>query len=529
MPAPAIDRVLERHLAAMVNSRERGLVSGGRRGLERESLRVTPDGQLARTPHPKVLGSALTHPSITTDFSESLIELVTPTFFGNAELQDFLTELHAFVIQNLGGEWLWPSSMPVELAGEDEIPIARYGSSHTGQFKHVYRRGLKLRYGGMMQAIAGVHYNYSFPKDFWPVYADISESRDAGADFISAKYFDLLRNFRRHGWLLLWLFGASPAFCSSFLQGRSDDALKTLGKDTLYAPWGTSLRMSDLGYRNRNQSVAPVSVNALSEYLRDVQHAVHTPHPPFAALGVKVGDEWRQLNANILQIENEYYSSVRPKRVPRAGEHMSEALARRGVEYVEVRVLDANPYEPTGVCVRELQLVEALLLLLLLQDSPPLDTSEQEALDRNYLAVARRGREPGVMLERNGRKVPLVDWAQQLLEGMEATCELLDGTHPDKPYTAALRAQGSMKDAEGTGPAVRWLREMRERDCGFAELGRSYSKAHHDTLEAYTISPDALERLERTAIESLEKQSKIESSDKGTFDEYVARYFASGQ
>ncbi|HTP39059.1 MAG TPA: glutamate--cysteine ligase [Steroidobacteraceae bacterium] len=527
MPARAIDRTLERRLAALVNSREPGIVQAGRRGLEREALRVTPAGRLARTPHPRALGSALTHPSITTDFSESLIELVTPTFHDNASLQEFLLGLHAFVVRHLDGELLWASSMPCEIAGQDEIPIARYGSSHAGQFKHIYRRGLKNRYGAMMQAIAGVHFNYSFPNSFWPAYADLCQSHDHGADFISARYIDLLRNFRRHGWLLSWLFGASPALCSSFLPGQRATGLQQGAAGTLLAPCGTSLRMSDLGYRNRDQSAVTVSVNALSEYLRDLRHAVNTPHAAFAKIGVKVDGEYRQLNANILQIENEYYSSIRPKRVPRAGEHMSQALSRRGVEYIEVRALDLNPYEPTGVSLRELHLVEAFLLLLLLQDSPPLDSSEQEALDRNFLAVARDGREPGLVLERNGRRTELVGWAAELLEGLQATCELLDGTHPERPYSGALNSLGGPGAAAENGPAARWLREMRENRSGFADLALSYSRQHRDTLAAYSLSDAVRQRLEAQAIESLEQQSRREAADTGSFDDYLRNFFES--
>ncbi|MDE2220869.1 MAG: glutamate--cysteine ligase, partial [Gammaproteobacteria bacterium] len=316
-----IDRVFERRLAALVNTRERGAaLAGGRRGLEREGLRVSPAGRVSQQGHPPQLGSALCNAHITTDFSEALLELVTPTFNDNAALAQYLGDLHHFVMRYLGDELLWAGSMPGEIDGESEVPIARYGRSHRGHFKEVYRRGLQTRYGGLMQAIAGAHYNYSFPERFWPQWAEMLEARGADPGFVSAGYFDLLRNYRRHGWLALYLFGVSPALCASFAPAPRDPELQPLGPGTLHLPHATSLRMSDLGYRNRDQSAVRVSVNSLADYLRDLQHATHTVHPPFAALGVCVDGQYRQLNANILQIENEYYSNIRPKRAPAAGE-----------------------------------------------------------------------------------------------------------------------------------------------------------------------------------------------------------------
>src|SRR5471030_3290307 len=222
MSASGVDRVFERRLAALSNSREQQLLAFGRRGLERESLRVRPDGRLAQTPHPRALGSALTNPHITTDYSEALTELVTPTFDDNEELLRYLGDLHQFVYAHLDEELLWATSMPCVMGGDAAVPIARFGNSYQGRIKYTYRHGLLVRYGGMMQAISGVHFNYSVPEQFWRLYAEICQSRDGGQDFISARYFDLLRNYRRYGWVVSYLFGASPALCRSFMQGRQD-------------------------------------------------------------------------------------------------------------------------------------------------------------------------------------------------------------------------------------------------------------------------------------------------------------------
>src|ERR1700722_11364061 len=416
MSGAGVDRVFERRLAALSNSREQELLARGSRGIERESLRVDSAGRIVHSPHPRSLGAALTNPHITTDYSESLMELVTPTFADNAALLDYLRDLHQFVYRRLGDQLLWASSMPCELRDDDDVPIARYGPSHQGRVKYIYRHGLKVRYGGMMQAISGVHFNYSVPAAFWPMFAEICQSHDAEQEFRSARYFDLLRNYRRHGWIVSYLFGATPALCRSFLRDRPDNGLERLGAETLIGPYATSLRMSDLGYPNRSQGAVSVSANRLEGCLQDLRRAIKTPHPPFAALGVKVGGEYQQLSANALQIENEYYSYVRPKHTLRAGERTAHALARAGVEYVEVRALDNSAFDPVGVNLRKLYFLEALLLLLLFKASPPIDSNEEEAIDRNHLKVARYGRARGLMLERDGRAVPMRSWAAELLE-----------------------------------------------------------------------------------------------------------------
>ena len=525
MSSVAIDRVFERRLASLVNSGEPQILQGGRKGVEKESLRVTLEGHLAHTPHPAALGSALTSEHITTDFSESLIELVTPAFTHTWELLQYLLDLHQFVYRHLGDELLWATSMPCSIDGDADIPLAQYGSSHVGRMKTVYRNGLGLRYGRMMQAISGVHFNYSFPLPFWEAYAALRGERSPASGFVSASYFDLLRNYRRHGWLVLYLFGVSPVVCKSFLRGR-DVKLQELGMGTAYEPNATSLRMSDVGYRNRTQAGLAVSVNDLGEYVRDLQRAITTPHPPYEALGVKVNGEWRQLNANILQIENEYYSFIRPKRVARSGERPTKALKRAGVEYVEVRALDVSAFDPVGVNQNKLRFLEAFLALCLLKESPPIGLTEQAALDANHLTVARHGREPGLTLERDGRKVALREWARELLDSMSGLCEILDQGDAARPYTQALAAQAAKVADAARTPSARLLEELASGQS-FFDLALHMSETHKAYfLDLYPPNEERLKELGEEARESLAAQRRIEESDRGTFDEYLARYFA---
>jgi len=525
MSSPGIDRVFERRLSSLVNSGQPQILQGGRKGVEKESLRVVPDGSLARTPHPRSLGSALTNEHITTDYSEALIELVTPAFVHSWELLQYLLDLHQFVYRHLGEELLWATSMPCAIARDEDIPLAQYGRSHIGCMKTVYRNGLGLRYGRMMQAISGVHFNYSFPLPFWEAWAAARAVRSADTAFVSASYFDLLRNYRRYGWLVLYLFGVSPVVCKSFLRGRQL-GLRDFGAGTAYEPYATSLRMSDVGYRNRNQAGLEVSVNSLEEYVRDLTRAITTPHPPYEALGVVVNGEYRQLNANILQIENEYYSFIRPKRVARSGERPTKALRRAGVEYVEVRALDVSAFDPVGVNQNKLRFLEAFLALCLMKDSPPIERSEYGVLDQNHITVARRGREPGLTLSREGRELPMLEWARELLDSMSGICDVLDQGDPARPYSQALATQSAKVEDVALTPSARMMAELTAGES-FFDLALRMSATHKAYfLDLYPPNEERLREFSQEAEESLAVQQKIEAADRGTFAAFLARYFA---
>jgi len=525
MSRPGIDRVFERRLSSLVNSGAPQLLQGGRKGVEKESLRVLPSGRLARTPHPRALGSALTNEHITTDYSEALIELVTPAFTQSWELLQYLLDLHQFVYRHLGDELLWATSMPCAIEHDEDIPLAQFGRSHVGRMKTVYRNGLGLRYGRMMQAISGVHFNYSFPLPFWEAWAAARAASGHGTQFVSACYFDLLRNYRRFGWLVLYLFGVSPVVCKSFLRGRELE-LSDFGAGTAFEPYATSLRMSDVGYRNRNQSGLSVSVNSLDEYVHDLTRAISTAHPPYEALGVKVNGEYRQLNANILQIENEYYSFIRPKRVARSGERPTKALRRAGVEYVEVRALDVSAFDPVGVNQNKLRFLEAFLALCLMKDSAPIAAAEQAVLDQNHLTVARRGREPALELWREGRTQPMREWARELLDSMSGICDLLDQGDAARPYSQALATQSAKIEDVSLTPSARLLAELSAGES-FFDLALRMSATHKAYfLDLYPPNEERLREFAAEAAESLAAQQAIEAADRGTFEEYLGRYFA---
>jgi glutamate--cysteine ligase len=485
---------------------------GMRRGTEKESLRVQPDGKLAMTPHPAALGSALTHPHVTTDFSESQLELITGVHTTPEDCIEEMTQIHQVVYRGIGDEILWCASMPCGLPEDDAIPLGQYGSSNIGRAKTVYRMGLAHRYGRRMQAISGIHYNWSLP----------------GVG--NGEYFALLRNFRRHGWLLFYLLGASPAVCSSFVAGRKH-ALKELRSGTLYLPHATTLRMGRLGYQSDAQASIAASFNSLEDYGASLEKALLEPWPAYEKIGIRgANGDYRQLGTSLLQIENEFYGKIRPKRPIRSGERPLHALRERGVEYVEVRLVDLDPFQPVGIDAQAMRLLDVFLMHCLLAGSPP-DTPEEIAADaRNQECVASRGREPGLELERGAKKVPLADWGAELLAACEPVAEALDRAFGGGAYRAALaHARGMLSEPEST-PSARVLAEMAEKhESSYTRFALERSRQHARTLRSTPLDPEVAARYVQMADASLRKQREIEAADKTDFEAWRQNYLSPAQ
>lgn len=523
--AAAVSTAFERRVRALSAPGAADSLRGGRRGIEKESLRVTPDGYVAATRHPVAFGSALENRFITTDYSEALLEFVTPPVASTWEVIQTLCNIHQFVFQALDDELLWAMSMPCMIRSEADVPLARYGTSNVGTMKTVYRRGLGYRYGRNMQAISGIHFNYSLADEFWPVYQALEGSNSAATEFRSAAYLGLVRNVRRFDWLLLYLFGASPAVCKTFLSGVATN-LEEFDYGTLYGPHATSLRMSDIGYQNTTQAALNVSANSLEEYIRDLAHAVSTPNPDYESIGVKVDGRYRQLNANYLQIENEFYSTVRPKRVARSGERPSEALRRGGVEYIELRALDVSPFDPVGISQAHVHFLEVFLVYCLLMDSPPIDVDEQRDNQRNHVAVATRGREPGLALMRAGKPVPLSDWGRELCDRMQSVAALLDAGGQGS-YAAAVANQRAAFDDAGRTPSARLLADLKTTGQSVFEYAMSLSRDYADYFRAMPSDMNThFEMLTQESSASMQRQSEIEAADESSFEAYLERYFS---
>ncbi|MBT8765818.1 glutamate--cysteine ligase [Metapseudomonas boanensis] len=518
--------LLSRRLALLGERANLPLLTQCLHGIERECLRVDGNGQLALTPHSPALGSALTHSQITTDYSESLLEFITPAEKDPAVTLADLEKVHRFTVDKLGDELLWSPSMPCRLPGEEDIPIARYGTSSIGRLKYVYRRGLAVRYGKTMQCIAGIHYNYSLPESLWPLLKQAEGDPQTDRDYQSARYIAMIRNFRRYSWLLMYLFGAAPALDKSFLRGRPHD-LQSLDADTLYLPYATSLRMSDLGYQNNAQAGLTPCYNSLDSYLSSLRQAVSTPYPPYADIGTKQNGEWVQLNTNVIQIENEYYSSIRPKRITYTGERPIQALASRGVQYVEVRCLDINPFLPLGIDLVEARFLDAFLLFCALQDSPPMAGDECRGATDNFQTVVKEGRRPGLELLRHGQPIGLKEWATDLLDRIDHTAALLDLALDTREHAETMAVQRARVENPDLTPSAQVLAELRERGESFTEFALRQSRAHAAYFRSEPLSAEDQERFESMARESLAEQARLEAEPDVDFDTFVAAYQAS--
>lgn len=491
------------------------------RGIEKEGLRVNSEGRLSTRPHPKSLGSALTHPRITTDYSEALLELISGTHTRIDDLLAEMAELQTVIACSLNDEMMWNHSMPAHLPAEIDIPIAWYGTSNTGMLKHVYRRGLAERYGKTMQCIAGLHYNFSFDEQFWQI---IDVPGISAQDKRSAGYMALIRNFTRYSWLLMYLFGASPAVSKDFLRGR-DKGLDQLDADTLFLPYATSLRMSDLGYQNKAQATLKPCYNDLNSFLLSMHKAVTTPWPPYNEIGTHRNGEWIQLNTNVLQIENEFYSSIRPKRATGPCERPITALADRGIQYVEIRCLDIDYKEATGISSDTAHFVDAFILFCATQDSPYFgnDGFCAESAD-NFAKTVKYGRQPGLILKRDGADISLKDWANHLLSQIGECANLFGDCLADPSYVKAISSQQQkVADPEST-PSAQLLSSLQQKEMSFHDFVVDLSKQQAAVLQAKGLTFEQGKQADAQAMESILTQERIENADSETFDDYVKQF-----
>jgi glutamate--cysteine ligase len=515
--------LLATRLQKLETQQKEGLFEGARIGIEKECLRVSTDGRVAGTPHPVALGSALEHRFITTDYSEALLEFVTPPVSASWQATQLLCDLHQYTYTAIGDEILWPMSMPCRIESDADIPIACYGSSNVGRMKTVYRNGLGYRYGRRMQAIAGIHFNFSPPDAFWPLFQELEASHADLLQFRSAAYMALVRNIRRFGWLLLYLYGASPAVVKPF-SDMNNAGLEERDPDTLYGPYATSLRMSDIGYQHSNQSEIYVSANSLDEYINDLTRVVNTSCKDYEQIGTRDGDEYRQLNTSILQIENEYYGTIRPKQVARSGERPTSALRRGGVEYVELRALDISPFDPVGINQQQIRFLKAFLVYCLLEDSPPIEAEELRANTDNQAAVALQGRRPGLQLQHTDGPVEQTDWAQQICSRILCVAEYMDPQRSGG-IVAAVEEQMRVIDDPSLTPSAKLIAELEETGCSFLDytmrIGRDFAE-YFRNMDPQLNSSWGM--LVDESQESLERQAAIEAADTLSFDQYVAKW-----
>jgi glutamate--cysteine ligase len=521
-----LESVLNTKLEKLKAAKHESLLIDVMHGIEKEGLRVTPEGTLSQSNHPQGLGSALTNGVITTDYSESLLEFITPVYRDPLDAINHLTDLHHYTYKHLGDEVIWNTSMPCYLKSADDIRIGEYGSSNSGKMKHIYRVGLANRYGKIMQTIAGIHYNFSLSDTLWEELKTMDNDQRSLQTYRSDGYFSLIRNFRRQSWLLLYLFGASPALSSSFMQGKKN-ALQQLNETTLYLPYATSLRMSDFGYSNKAQGSLAICFNYLDSYANSLQSAIKTPFAAYKDIGVKVDGEYRQLNSNVLQIENEYYSDIRPKRVVSSGEKPVEALIDRGVEYIEVRNTDINPLLAVGIDHSQALFMDAFLLTCLLQADQEIDGAECEQIDSNNKLVVNQGRQPGLSLGLGDKKITLVDYAESILEQVLKVATVMDKAEGATNYVDSVKLQQEKVNNSALTPSAIVLSELKESGLSFTQWSLNISQKHRDDLLSKTLPREVEQKLDLTVNQSIKQQQEMEANDTLSFDEFLNDYMTS--
>lgn len=499
-------------------------------GVERETLRVNPDGGLAQTPHSELFGSALTHDFITTDFSESLLEFITPPETSADVTLSQLQDLHKYVLSHMGDEKLWPMSMPCFVSSDDDIPLAEYGSSNIGKMKNLYRVGLKNRYGSMMQAISGVHFNFSLPDGFWQQWISKTSRDVVNKDSISAGYFALIRNYRRFCWLIPYLYGASPALCSSFIRGKTTTLpFKKLGKGTLYLPYATSLRMSDLGYTNSAQSGLDICYNEVGSYIDSLRKAINKPSVTYQKFAQKKNGQHQQLNANVLQIENELYSPIRPKQPTKRLEKPSDALDERGVDYIEVRALDVNPFSGIGIERNQFFFLDVFLVYCAISPSDFMQAEQYQETEANLKAVVNAGRDPELFLSNNGQQITLPQWADHVFAEMNEVAKVLDSANNCGDYTQAVAVEWQKIINPQLTPSARILETLLSTQQDNGELGLTLADTYKQQMLAANYQLMSEQELLKHAQVSLLKQKDIEAQDVQSFDEFLQEYFEKAQ
>lgn len=523
---------LNNRLALLQNSEQLNMLCHIVRGIEKESLRVTPSGHIATTPHSKALGSALKHPSITTDYSEALLEFITAPSSSIDKVLLELDQIHRFSYRQIDNELLWVSSMPCQLAADSQIPVAQYGTSNIGTMKQVYRIGLGHRYGRAMQTISGIHYNFSVPDTLWQeLQKHSNQNQQSLQDFKSEGYFAAIRNFRRYSWLLLYLLGSAPAVCRSFVANRKH-RLVPFGTDdhSLHCPYATSLRMGDLGYQSNAQSSLVISYNSLEQYTASLRKALEKPYAAYDKIGLKDQQgKYRQLNTHLLQIENEFYSAIRPKRTTEPNETPLQALDRRGVEYIEVRCIDVNPLLSCGIDAETIRFLDTFLMFCLLSDSPSSNDLENIQMPENMLRTVYAGRDPELQLMRDQGQCRLQDWGAELLDKMQPVAEILDRAHQSKDYQSALHKMQAAVDDHQLTPSALLLSEMQQHKETFYAMSMRKAREQREDFLSRELDLDTEQKFIALAKQSLQQQQDLEKSEQLSFDEFLCNYWKSSR
>ena len=367
-------------------------------GIEWESLRAKDDGKLSLTPHPAVFGDKLTNPLITTDFSESQIEIITPTFDTIDDAFENFSLLSDMVNASLPqDEYLWFQSIPCILPYWDQIPIAQY--SEEGESSQKYREDLARRYGVKKQMISGVHFNFSFSERFLKKLYSLENDDLSFKDFKDDIYLKIARNYLRYCWLIIYLTGCSIGSHKTF----SNDCIHLMdAKDdygSYYSTRGPSFRNASCGYKNL-KDLYP-SYNSVNEFVGDINSFIDN------------GD---------LSEAKELYTQIRLK--PKNPKDLLNSLKDSGIEYIEIRTLDINPFYQCGIVNRDMKFLHLFLIYMLVKDESDYLAWQNEA-KINEERTAESGYVDSMRLLRDGCEVTLKDWAYEIINEMYDMCDEL--------------------------------------------------------------------------------------------------------
>ncbi|MGM0509226.1 MAG: glutamate--cysteine ligase [Fusobacteriota bacterium] len=423
------------------------LLLEGNWGLEVEYLRVKKDGTLAMTSHPEKFGDKLKNNNITVDYSESQLELITNPHKSIDKTFLELQNIYNKTIDGLDNEYLWPLSMPASLPPENKIPLAKYDNSKKGKENEIYRRGLGLRYSKTMQMISGVHYNFSLSDDLISKLYHNFKNNNSLIDFKNKLYENLTRNFLENRWLLIYLFGASPNYHDSYsrsIEKQIDDVKKKCSKckqcnyEDNHLDYATSIRVSRFGYSSTIQDKLNISFNSLDDYITDCNWATTTSYEKYTKFGLFQNGKQIQLNDYYLQRPSEYYSPIRYKQHTLEGESTLDALQNRGIEYLETRLIDKNPFIKEGVTKNQLYFIHLFLLSCMMTKSKKFDKKDMNTINTNHHLVSLLGRKPHLnLIDNNNDLIPLIKLGENLFKNLEIISNFLG----DKRYQNAVKKE----------------------------------------------------------------------------------------
>ena len=362
----------------------------GNCGIEREMLRVDKNGYLSFTDHPGIFGDKVLNPYITTDFSESQVEIITPALDKIEETYSFSKALYDIVALEIGDEILWPQSMPCFIPEDDEIPVAKY--SEEGREAEEYRNKLLKKYGGKKQLISGIHYNYSFNEEIIRKLYESSDKELTYKEYKNSIYLKVARNYLRYRWIIVYLLGAAPVIHESFLNGCSCK-LKQISEDGYTVDGAVSHRNGECGYRNKEELYP--NYDTVEDYVESINTYV---------------------NDGVIDSYKELYSQVRLK--AKNPKNFLNSLLEDGISYLEYRSIDINPFEKGGISLNDLYFLQLLNIYMLIKEESSYDKWQQEAV-RNQHLVAKYGIE-NVDLIKDGEIIDRRSWGLEILNEMKA-------------------------------------------------------------------------------------------------------------